>query len=217
MPRHKIWVIGYVFVGASMFSDLILTVLPMFLVRNLSRSVVELCLVSVLMGLTLFATIATVLKVVYMKTFDIDSPDAFRATMSLFLWCRMEECLILAAASAPLLKAPVERVLDRLGFPTFQNSVRPLNSWDSTRPHEHERCGCQPWPKIRDRAPQGEGVSEGLNLDMHPQRALLDHSLEESDESCIGYGIHRLKSPELMYTTGGRTCMGSQTRGTAIQ
>ncbi|RSL42768.1 hypothetical protein CEP54_015365 [Fusarium duplospermum] len=202
MPRHKIWVSGYVFVGASMFSDLILSVLPIFLVWNLSRIVVERCLVSVLMGLSLFATIATVLKVVYMKTFDIDSPDTFRATMSLFLWCRMEECPILAAASAPLLKAPVELVLDRLGFSTFQNSVRPLNSWDLTQSHGHDRCGCQSWPKIRDKTPQREDVSGGLQLDMHPQRALL---LKRSDESYIGYKIDPPKSPGPIYTTEGRT------------
>ncbi|KAF4993683.1 hypothetical protein FDECE_13345 [Fusarium decemcellulare] len=94
MPVQKAWVIGYVFVGASMFSDLMLTILPMFLVWNLSRSVVERFLVSVLMGLSLFATIATALKIVYMKTFDITSPDVFRATMSLFLWPRLSEPLV---------------------------------------------------------------------------------------------------------------------------
>lgn len=122
-----------------MLSDLILTVLPMFLIWKLSRSILERCLVSVLMGLSLFATVAAALKVVYMKTFDMDSPDTFRATMPLFLWCRMEECLIVAAASAPLLKAPVERILDRLGFPTFQNSVRNLDSWDLIQTSEHDR------------------------------------------------------------------------------
>ncbi|KAJ9419944.1 hypothetical protein FOXG_15610 [Fusarium oxysporum f. sp. lycopersici 4287] len=141
MPTQKVWVIGYVFVGASMFSDLVLTILPIFLIWKLSRSVVERCLVSVLMGLSVFATITTVLKIVYMKTFDIDSPDIFRATMPLFLWCRMEECLIMTAASAPLLKAPVESVLTRLGFPTFHNSVRHLNSWDSIRTPEHHITG----------------------------------------------------------------------------
>jgi hypothetical protein len=116
-----------------MASDLALTILPMFLIWKLSRSAIERCLMSVLMALSLFATIITVLKVVYMKTFDIDSPDTFRASMPLFLWCRIEECVILIAASAPLLKAPVEAALSRLGFPTFRNPIRQLNSWDSTR------------------------------------------------------------------------------------
>lgn len=120
-----------------MFSDLVLTILPMFLIWKLSRSAIERSLVSVLMGLSLFATVATVLKVVYMKTFDIESFDTFRASMPLFMWCRMEECVIVIAASAPLLKAYIESVLNRLGFPTFQNSVRKLNSWDSSQGPNH--------------------------------------------------------------------------------
>ncbi|KAF4950441.1 hypothetical protein FSARC_13199 [Fusarium sarcochroum] len=135
--RPKVWVIGYVFVGASMVSDLVLTILPMFVIWQLRRSAVERCLVSVLMALSLFATIITALKVVYMKTFDIDSPDTFRASMPLFFWCRMEECIILIAASAPLLKAPIESALSRLGFPTFHHPVRPLNSWESIQTPEH--------------------------------------------------------------------------------
>ncbi|KAH6949453.1 hypothetical protein DER45DRAFT_580327 [Fusarium avenaceum] len=133
MPMQKVWVIGYVFVGASMASDLVLAILPMFLIWKLSRSAIERCLVSVLMALSLFATIITVLKVVYIKTFDIDSLDTFRASMPLFFWSRMEECVILIAASAPLLKAPVESALSRWGFPTFRNPIRQLNSWDSTQ------------------------------------------------------------------------------------
>ncbi|KAI8724309.1 hypothetical protein NCS52_00288700 [Fusarium sp. LHS14.1] len=133
MAREDTWVIGYVFSATSMFSDLTLTIIPMFLIWSLSRHILERFLIAVLMGLGLFATIATVMKVVHMKTSDFSSPDTFRAAMPIFLWCRIEECLIVAAASAPLLKAPIERGLHRLGFPTFQNSARELDSLDSVR------------------------------------------------------------------------------------
>ncbi|KAM5341938.1 hypothetical protein ACJ41O_014969 [Fusarium nematophilum] len=133
MAQEDAWVIGYVFSGTSMLSDLTLTIIPMFLIWSLSRHILERFLIAVLMGLSLFATLATVMKVVHMKTSDFSSPDTFRVAMPIFLWCRIEECLIVAAASAPLLKAPIERALHRLGLPTFQNSARELESLDSVR------------------------------------------------------------------------------------
>lgn len=125
------WVVGYLFVAVSVVGDLTLSIMPIFLIWTLNRHVLERLLICVLMGLGFCATAAGVLKVIYMKTSDFTSPDTFRAMMPIFLWCRIEECLIVAASSVPLLKAPIERCLHRLGFPTFQNSVRDMESLHS--------------------------------------------------------------------------------------
>jgi hypothetical protein len=116
-----------------MVGDLIFALMPMFLIWRLSRSVVERCLISLLMTLGLFATGAGVLKIIYSKTFDKTSPDFFREMMPVFLWCRMEEVILIVASSAPLLKAPIGHVLQRLGLPAFQHKTKKLNFIHSLR------------------------------------------------------------------------------------
>jgi hypothetical protein len=114
-----------------MVGDLIFAIIPMILIWRLSRSVVERCLITFLMTMGLFATGAGVLKILYSKTFDKTSPDVFREMMPVFLWCRMEEVLLMVAASAPLLKSPIVHALHRLGLATFRNKTRELNSFHS--------------------------------------------------------------------------------------
>lgn len=116
-----------------MAGDILCTIMPMFLIWGLIRSVVERCLISVLMALSLSATGAGVLKIIYSKTFDRTSPDVFREMMPVFLWVRMEEVLLVVASSAPLIKSPVIHILHRLGLPRFQHTIGQLNSFHSSR------------------------------------------------------------------------------------
>jgi hypothetical protein len=88
------------------------------------------------MVIGLFATGAGVLKILYSKMYDIKSPDVFRAMMPVFLWCPMEEVLLVVASSTPLLKSPVENALHRLGLPMFQHKARELNSLHPVQPGE---------------------------------------------------------------------------------
>jgi hypothetical protein len=80
------------------------------------------------MAMSLFATAAGVLKIIYSYRFDHDSSDALRDMMPLFLWCRMEEVLLIIACEAPFLKSSIERVLRRMGLPVFQQKTKNLNS-----------------------------------------------------------------------------------------
>lgn len=105
----------------------------MFLLWSLSRHVLEKCLIFCLMGLGLFATTSGILKLVHLTAYDSASPDTFREMITIYLWCRIEECVLITASSAPLLKAPIEQILDRCGFPIFRNAPKELDWFHSER------------------------------------------------------------------------------------
>lgn len=127
-----------------MLGDLAFAIMPMSLIWRLSRSVVERCLISFLMAMGLFATGVGVMKIIYAYTFDRTSHDALREMMPEFLWCKIEEVVLIIACSAPLLKAPVGTVLGRMGFPSFRERTRDLNSFHSSDfdlPQERRKVG----------------------------------------------------------------------------
>lgn len=110
-----------------MISDLVCSAVPMFIVWKLSRSVVEKSLVIVLMASCLSATACGIPKVYYMTTYDFATNDGLWDLIDELFWCRLEEAIIIIAACTPLLKGPIERLLHRLGLPTFSVPVRELN------------------------------------------------------------------------------------------
>lgn len=75
------------------------------------------------------------MKIVYAYTYNRNSSDALREMMPEFFWCRMEEVVLIVACSAPLLKSPVGHALKKMGFPSFQDKTRDLNSF---HPEEFE-------------------------------------------------------------------------------
>lgn len=106
-----------------MFSDLVCVVLPICLIRSLTRSPVEKALVALLLASSLLATACGIPKIYYTVTFDFSSPDVLYLMVNRFLWGRLEEGIIIIAACAPMLKVPAERAMARLGFATFARPV----------------------------------------------------------------------------------------------
>jgi len=111
-----------------MISDFICATIPFFLLRHLTRSVVEKALIYVLMASSLIATAIGIPKLYHVLTYNYGGPDGLYELLPEFFWCRMEEAAIIMAACAPLLKCPVERVLKRMGLPTFKIPTRGLKS-----------------------------------------------------------------------------------------
>ena len=108
-------------------SDLICATIPVFVIWRLSRSLLERVLVCVLMASSIFATAIGIPKLYFMITFDFTSADGFYLMWDEVFWSRMEEAIIIIAACVPLLKSPIERVLHRMGVPTFKVPERELN------------------------------------------------------------------------------------------
>jgi hypothetical protein len=80
-----------------------------------------------LMAMSLFATGAGVMKIIYSNQSN-GSSDPFRDMMPVFLWCRMGEVFLIIACVAPFLKSLIEHMLRQMGLPVFQQKMRNLNS-----------------------------------------------------------------------------------------
>ncbi|KAK4450912.1 hypothetical protein QBC34DRAFT_484163 [Podospora aff. communis PSN243] len=127
LGRTQVLAFSYVSVSVCMISDLICSVVPLFIVWRLSRSTLEKMLVLMLMTSCLLATACGVPKIYFLVVFDFDSRDALWELIPEFFWCQVEVGIIIVAACAPLLKAPIERCMRRAGLPTFGVPMRDLN------------------------------------------------------------------------------------------
>ncbi|KAK3373094.1 hypothetical protein B0T24DRAFT_249764 [Lasiosphaeria ovina] len=127
MPSH-VWSFSYAYISLSMFGDIVCAVIPIFLIRSLTRSLIEKVLTSILLASCLLASGIAIAKLYFMITFDFSSPDGFYLMVDEFFWSRMEESVIIIAACAPLLRVPIERLLVRLGMPGFQIPARDLST-----------------------------------------------------------------------------------------
>jgi hypothetical protein len=118
------------FAAAGTISDLSFAIVPTFFVWRLQRARLERILVSVLMSIGLCATAVMLVRLCEgVAQYGKPRGDDIQTMAVTYLYCRLEECFLVTAACAPFLKAPVERVLKRLGFaPNFGNRVAKLNS-----------------------------------------------------------------------------------------
>lgn len=100
--------------GILVANDFILALMPIHLIRTLHRSTREKVLICCLMATGLLAAaIAAYRMGISDKTF---AGDLLSSTVMMSMWCMLEVHLgIIAACLAPL-KAPAEKVLQRLGF-----------------------------------------------------------------------------------------------------
>lgn len=109
--------------------DLVLSLMPIKLIRSLHRSTSEKILIGILMALGLLATGVACGK---MTTFDdFGKGDPMQATIRASLLAKLEEVVGIIATSLPCLKSPAEQALRKLGIvkehqlttPSFVNSV----------------------------------------------------------------------------------------------
>ncbi|KAH8719197.1 hypothetical protein GQ44DRAFT_568459, partial [Phaeosphaeriaceae sp. PMI808] len=114
-PRKR-WIITNMQLG----NDLAFAIMPILLIWKLSRSVLERCLVSILLAFGLCASGIVIAILVQMNT-TIMQTDRLRDSLILFMYCRMEETCLLIASSIPFLKAPVEYLLRQVGASGFHN------------------------------------------------------------------------------------------------
>lgn len=116
LTPSQIWSYTYASTSIAIFSDLLCAIIPICLIKSLTRSPVEEVLVSILLGICLLGSGACIARIYYMVVFDFSSPDGFYLMVDRFIWSRAEESLMIIAACAPLMKSPVERLFKRLGL-----------------------------------------------------------------------------------------------------
>ncbi|KAF2258404.1 hypothetical protein CC78DRAFT_115911 [Lojkania enalia] len=135
VPDVKCWpmkpIIDYGWAIAAIYvtMDLILALMPLRLIRSLTRPISEKILIGCLMAAGLTATAMACGK---MTTFnEFGKGDPMQATVEPSTWAKLEEVVGIIASCLPSLKAPTEKVLRRLGVisvrfhntrPSFVNS-----------------------------------------------------------------------------------------------
>jgi len=122
--QTQIW--GYIFAGISILCDLLFALMPLPLVWNLTRPLLERILLAVLMALGLCATAVAALKIYHMNGFDLTS-DFLRTIVEMALLSRVEELVLIVAACAPFLKSPTESFLRRFNVSGFRSTMQSLN------------------------------------------------------------------------------------------
>ncbi|KAL1611998.1 hypothetical protein SLS60_000221 [Paraconiothyrium brasiliense] len=129
-PTTPIVNYGWAVSGVYILMDLAFSLMPIKLIRGLSRSISEKVLIGFLMSLGLLATAILCAK---MSTFlSYGAGDALQATMVPSTYAILENIVGIIACSLPALKSPAERLLKQLGIlkehqltrPSFVNTVQ---------------------------------------------------------------------------------------------
>ncbi|KAF2439100.1 hypothetical protein P171DRAFT_370495 [Karstenula rhodostoma CBS 690.94] len=120
-PRKYVLIFGWVANTLLVLNDAVLALLPIHLIRTLHRSTREKVLICCLMATGLLAAVIAAYRMgLSDSTF---AGDLLSSTVMMSMWCMLEVLLgIIAACLAPL-KAPVERVLHRVGLLVSRGSV----------------------------------------------------------------------------------------------
>ncbi|OAG05941.1 uncharacterized protein CC84DRAFT_1063901, partial [Paraphaeosphaeria sporulosa] len=135
VPDVKCWptdpIVNYGWAVSAIYilMDLAFSLLPIKLIRGLSRSTAEKVLIGFLMSLGLLATAILCAKLTTFLSFG--TGDALQATMVPSVYAILENIVGIIACSLPALKSPAERALKRLGIlkehqltrPSFVNTV----------------------------------------------------------------------------------------------
>lgn len=103
--------------------DLTLALMPIRLIRNLTRPLTEIILIGVLMATGLLATGVLCAKLSTYRTFG--QGDPMQATVGPSMWTKVEELCGIIASCLPSLKEPGEKLLRRIGVLTtrLQNTL----------------------------------------------------------------------------------------------
>ncbi|CAO2657949.1 Nn.00g072090.m01.CDS01 [Neocucurbitaria sp. VM-36] len=140
VPDAKCWdfepIINYGWAVAAIYvtMDLVLSLMPIRLIRTLHRSTSEKILICFLMSLGLFATAVACAK---MTTFtNFGKGDPMQATIMPSLWAKLEEEVGIIATSLPWLKRPAENLLKKMGLLKEHQLTRPsfVGEVGSSRP-----------------------------------------------------------------------------------
>lgn len=104
----------------NIITDLILSVTPMFIFWNLHRPLRERILICSLTSIGLFATFASIMKVVVIAEWNT-ATDTWATAISIGTWTVTEQFVSILAACSPSLKKPIENLLNKFGIPLVEH------------------------------------------------------------------------------------------------
>ena len=104
----------------NIVTDLLLSVTPMFMFWNLHRPLRERILICSLTSIGLFATFASIMKVVVIAEWTT-ARDPWATAISIGTWTITEQFVSILAACSPSLKKPIENLLNNFGIPLVEH------------------------------------------------------------------------------------------------
>ncbi|KAH7390634.1 hypothetical protein BKA66DRAFT_459426 [Pyrenochaeta sp. MPI-SDFR-AT-0127] len=104
--------------GASVniSTDILLSLAPLAFLHKLNRPLREKVVICFLMGMGVFASIASIMKTVVVREWGQPGADPWATAISICTWTILEQFLATFAACAPSLKVPIQRLLEALGI-----------------------------------------------------------------------------------------------------
>ncbi|KAH9863839.1 hypothetical protein J1614_009771 [Plenodomus biglobosus] len=123
---------GYVVAGFYIVMDLVLSLMPIRLIRTLNRSTSEKVLIGILMALGLSATAIACAKITTFTNFG--EGDMMQGTIVPSVYAKVEEQVGIIASSLPCLKSPAEHLLKKLGLLKEHELAKPSFVGDFSLP-----------------------------------------------------------------------------------
>jgi Fungal rhodopsin domain len=175
--------------------DLCLALMPIILIRTLSRPPREKILIGCLMATGLLATAFACYKTTTFQTKT--EKDQLISSVSATFYAKLEQVLGIIAACMPSLKIPAEELLRRIGImgeQHFPGMTRPSFVLSSRmEPEGGER-------RTEDQVGR-MGMGMGMGLPLQDKGGLL-HILGEGRDLGLGLGLVRTRSTEWTKGTG---------------
>ncbi|KAI0607744.1 hypothetical protein Ptr902_07099 [Pyrenophora tritici-repentis] len=128
--------LGWIIAGVYIAMDLMLSLMPIRLIRTLNRSTSEKILIGVLMALGLLATTINCAKMTTFSSFG--KGDVMQATILPSMWAKLEEEVGIIATSLPWLKSPVENWLKKMDLLKEHQLTRPSVVADLSLPADRD-------------------------------------------------------------------------------
>ncbi|KAJ5631250.1 uncharacterized protein N7484_011350 [Penicillium longicatenatum] len=123
--------LGYAHSAFNGCTDLFLTFFPAYMIRNLQMNRWTKLGVGILLGLSILAVIAVVMKIVNLEALANRGDYTVNNTVALFTWILAEAVLLNIAASAPVLRPLYKRLMET----ESRNYSYEMNSHDISRSH----------------------------------------------------------------------------------
>lgn len=93
-------------------TDLVLTILPVFVIKNLNMELRTRVVLCILLGLSCFAMVACIVKTIELKALG-DHYDFTYSTSSFVIWFTVEQYIVIIAASIPTIRPLMLRLSQR--------------------------------------------------------------------------------------------------------
>ena len=116
LPQTGILIMSNLGSGINIATDVLLSLAPTLFLWKLKRPLKEKILVGALMGLGMFASVASIVKATLVKEFGGSTKDPWALVISIATWTALEQILIMIASSAPFLKPLVQAGLHKMGW-----------------------------------------------------------------------------------------------------